>query len=143
MTWPNDTGTARENRVAAHSHIKGLGLRDDGIADPTAAGWIGQQQAREVPPLLRSILLLTHQACGVVVDLIKSKKMAGRGMLLAGGSGTGKTALALAVAQELGPRVPFCPIVGSEVYSTEIKKTEVLMENFRRAIGIRPYVRGF
>jgi RuvB-like protein 1 (pontin 52) len=57
-------------------------------------------------------------------------------MLLAGGSGTGKTALALAVAQELGPRVPFCPIVGSEVYSTEIKKTEVLMENFRRAIGI-------
>lgn len=58
-------------------------------------------------------------------------------MLLAGGSGTGKTALALAVAQELGPRVPFCPIVGSEVYSAEIKKTEVLMENFRRAIGLR------
>ena len=62
--------------------------------------------------------------------------MAGRAMLLAGGSGTGKTALALAIAQELGPRVPFCPIVGSEVYSSEIKKTEVLMENFRRAIGI-------
>jgi len=58
-------------------------------------------------------------------------------MLLAGGSGTGKTALALAIAQELGPRVPFCPIVGSEVYSSEIKKTEVLMENFRRAIGLR------
>ena len=67
--------------------------------------------------------------------MIKSKKMAGRGMLFSGGSGTGKTALALAIAQELGPRVPFCPIVGSEVYSTEIKKTEVLMENFRRAIG--------
>jgi len=83
-------------------------------------------------------MLLTRQACGVVVDLVKSKKMAGRGMLLAGGSGTGKTALSLAVAQELGPRVPFCPIVGSEVYSTEIKKTEVLMENFRRAIGMRP-----
>jgi RuvB-like protein 1 len=62
--------------------------------------------------------------------------MAGRAILLAGGSGTGKTALALAIAQELGPRVPFCPIVGSEVYSAEIKKTEVLMENFRRAIGI-------
>jgi len=60
-------------------------------------------------------------------------------MLLAGGSGTGKTALALAVAQELGPRVPFCPIVGSEVFSTEIKKTEVLMENFRRAIGTSPH----
>ena len=46
-----------------------------------------------------------------------------------------QTALALAVAHELGPKVPFCPMVGSEVYSTEVKKTEVLMENFRRAIG--------
>lgn len=56
-------------------------------------------------------------------------------MLLAGGPGTGKTALALAVAQELGSKVPFCPIVGSEVYSSEVKKTEVLGESFRRAIG--------
>ena len=46
-----------------------------------------------------------------------------------------QTAIALAIAQELGSKVPFCPMVGSEVYSTEIKKTEVLMENFRRAIG--------
>ncbi len=70
-----------------------------------------------------------------MVDLIKSKKMAGRAVLLAGPPGTGKTALALAIAQELGTKVPFCPMVGSEVFSTEIKKTEVLMENFRRAIG--------
>ena len=28
-------------------------------------------------------------------------------------------------------------MVGSEVFSTEIKKTEVLMEHFRRAIGLR------
>lgn len=77
------------------------------------------------------------QACGVVVDLIKSKKMSGRAVLLAGPPGSGKTACALAVSQELGTKVPFCPIVGSEVYSTEIKKTEALMENFRRAIGLR------
>ncbi|KIW49670.1 RuvB-like helicase 1, variant 1 [Exophiala xenobiotica] len=63
--------------------------------------------------------------------------MSGRAVLLAGGPGTGKTALALAVSQELGTKVPFCPIVGSEVYSTEVKKTEALMENFRRAIGLR------
>ncbi|KAF4550141.1 RuvB-like helicase 1 [Elsinoe fawcettii] len=113
----------RENRTAAHSHIKGLGLRSDGRANANAAGFIGQTAARE--------------AAGVVVDLIKAKKMAGRAVLLAGGPGTGKTALALAVSQELGTKVPFCPIVGSEVYSTEVKKTESLMENFRRAIGLR------
>ena len=62
--------------------------------------------------------------------------MAGRAVLLAGGPGTGKTALALAVSQELGTKVPFCPIVGSELYSAEVKKTETLMENFRRAIGM-------
>ena len=28
-------------------------------------------------------------------------------------------------------------MVGSEVFSSEVKKTEVLMENLRRAIGIR------
>lgn len=76
-----------------------------------------------------------QQACGVVVDLIRAKKMSGRAVLLAGGPGTGKTALALAVSHELGTKVPFCPIVGSEIYSTEVKKTEALMENFRRAIG--------
>lgn len=61
--------------------------------------------------------------------------MSGKAVLLAGGPGTGKTALALAVSQELGTKVPFCPIVGSEIYSAEVKKTEALMENFRRAIG--------
>lgn len=70
------------------------------------------------------------------MDLIKSKKMSGRALLFAGAPGTGKTAIALAISQELGPKVPFCPMVGSEVFSSEIKKTEVLMENFRRAIGM-------
>ncbi len=63
--------------------------------------------------------------------------MAGRALLLAGPPGTGKTALALAISQELGPKVPFCPMVGSEVYSSEVKKTEILYENFRRSIGLR------
>lgn len=115
--------TTKKERVAAHSHVKGLGIDAKGIAMPTADGFVGQVDART--------------AAGFVVDLIRSKKMAGRALLFAGPPGTGKTALALGIAKELGPKVPFCPMVGSEVYSAEIKKTEVLMEHFRRAIGLR------
>jgi len=117
---------ARESRTAAHSHIKGLGLLPAGLADPnpaTSQGFVGQTAARE--------------ACGLIVDLVRQKKMAGKAVLLAGGPGTGKSALALAVARELGSKVPFCAMVGSEVYSAEVKKTEALAENFRRAIGLR------
>ena len=46
------------------------------------------------------------------MELIKAKKMAGRALLMAGAPGTGKTAMALGIAQELGPKVPFCPMVG-------------------------------
>merc|ERR1711934_1044762 len=115
--------TTKAQRVAVHTHIKGLGLDDNGNAQQCAAGLVGQEKARE--------------AAGVIVEMIKSKKMAGRALLLAGAPGTGKTAIALGIAQELGTKVPFCPMVGSEVYSSEVKKTEVLMENFRRAIGLR------
>jgi len=115
--------TVKTQRISAHSHVKGLGLNENGEAIKVASGLVGQDQARE--------------AAGIVVDLIKAKRMAGRAVLMAGPPGTGKTAIALAIAQDLGNKVPFCPMVGSEVFSSEIKKTEVLMENFRRAIGLR------
>ena len=115
--------TTKASRIAVHTHIKGLGLDESGRALPIASGLVGQEKARE--------------AAGLVVELIKAKKMAGRALLMAGAPGTGKTALALGIAQELGPKVPFCPMVGSEVFSSEVKKTEILMEHFRRAIGLR------
>lgn len=83
--------TSKAQRVAVHTHVKGLGLNESGEARALGAGLVGQQRARE--------------AAGLVVELIRSKKMAGRALLLAGAPGTGKTALALAISQELGPKV--------------------------------------
>ena len=77
--------TTKTQRVAVHTHIKGLGLDEAGAALPIASGLVGQERARE--------------AVGVVTDLIRSKKMAGRALLLAGAPGTGKTALALGLAR--------------------------------------------
>jgi RuvB-like protein 1 (pontin 52) len=37
-----------EKRVATHTHIKGLGLRSDGTAEPIQSGFVGQENAREV-----------------------------------------------------------------------------------------------
>lgn len=40
--------TVRIQRIAAHSHIKGLGLDENGGAVHMSAGLVGQKQAREV-----------------------------------------------------------------------------------------------
>ncbi|MCW1300990.1 MAG: RuvB-like helicase [Candidatus Nanoarchaeia archaeon] len=109
-------------RIAAHSHITGLGL--DGLrAKFVGDGMVGQIEARE--------------ACGIVVRLIKQGKFAGRAILFAGPPGTGKSALAMAIAKELGKDVPFVPLTASEIFSTEMKKTEFLTQVLRKAIGAR------
>ncbi len=55
--------------------------------------------------MIREITTDILQAAGVIVEMIKSKKMAGRALLLVGGPGTGKTALAMGIAHELGTKV--------------------------------------
>lgn len=50
---------------------------------------------------------------------------------------TGKTAIAMALAQALGSDTPFTAMSGSEIYSLEMSKTEALTQAIRKSIGVR------
>jgi len=115
--------TQKFERIGAHSHIRGLGLDESLRALDVADGLVGQKKARE--------------AAGVIVRLIKAGKMAGRGILIAGPPGSGKTAIAVAISKELGRDIPFVQVSASEFYSAEMKKTEALIQSMRKAIGVR------
>ena len=78
-----------------------------------------------------------RRAAGVVMEMIKEGKIAGRSILLAGHPGTGKTAIAMAMSQALGTDTPFTSMSGSEIFSLEMSKTEALIQAFRKSIGIR------
>lgn len=40
--------TTKTQRIASHSHVKGLGLDEAGNAKQSASGLVGQESAREV-----------------------------------------------------------------------------------------------
>lgn len=113
----------RIERIGAHSHIRGLGLDDSLDPRPVSQGMVGQAQAR--------------RAAGVVVEMVKEGKIAGRAVLIAGTPGTGKTAIAMGMAQALGNDTPFTAMAGSEIFSLEMSKTEALTQAFRKSIGVR------
>lgn len=115
-------GISKFERIGAHTHIKGLGLDEKLRAVKIKDGMVGQEKARE--------------AAGLVVKMIKEGKLSGKCIILAGPPGTGKTAIAVAVSRELGENVPFIQMSGSEIYSTERKKTEILIEAIRKCIGV-------
>ncbi|XP_074926640.1 ruvB-like 2 [Chelonoidis abingdonii] len=81
--------------------------------------------------------LAARRAAGVILEMIKEGKIAGRAVLIAGQPGTGKTAIAMGMAQALGLDTPFTAIAGSEIFSLEMSKTEALTQAFRRSIGVR------
>lgn len=101
--------------------------------------------------------LSARRAAGVILEMIKEGKIAGRAVLIAGQPGTGtfshfsiyrvlsypifclagKTAIAMGMAQALGDNSPFTSMAGSEIYSLEMSKTEALTQAFRKSIGVR------
>ena len=87
--------TFRLERVATHTHVKGLGLNPDGTSKREGDGLVGQCQAREVVIaflilLLMLLFIFFLEAVGIMVDMIKAKKMAGKAVLFCGPPGTGK-----------------------------------------------------
>ncbi|KAI3834392.1 hypothetical protein MKW92_050673 [Papaver armeniacum] len=113
----------RIERIGAHSHIRGLGLDSSLEPRDVSEGMVGQAPARK--------------AAGVILQMIKEGKIAGRAVLLAGQPGTGKTAIAMGMAKSLGQETPFAMMAGSELFSLEMSKTEALMQAFRKSIGVR------
>jgi len=117
--------TTKLERIGTHSHITGLGITDalETSSSSSSSGLIGQVKARK--------------AMGLVYKLIQQGKIGGRAILLAGPPSTGKTALAMGLAQQLGSDIPFCSLSATEVFSLEVSKTEALTQAIRRSMGVR------
>lgn len=112
------------NLVAAHSHVRGLGVDDDTLTPrANSQGLVGQEKARK--------------AAAIILQMVKEGKIAGRAVLIAGPPSTGKTAIAMGMAQSLGSDVPFTALASSEIFSLEMSKTEALTQAFRKSIGVR------
>ena len=114
---------SRIERIGAHSHIRGLGLDESLDPRTNSQGLVGQLEARK--------------SAGIILRLIKDGALAGRAVLIGGQPGTGKTAIAMAMAKSLGDDVPFTMMAGSEIFSLQMSKTEALTQSFRRSIGVR------
>ena len=97
----------RIERIGAHSHIRGLGLDSSLEARDASEGMVGQLPAR--------------RAAGLILQLIRQGKIAGRAVLLAGQPDTGRWPWVLPSCS-----VPIASVVASELYSLDLSKIEAL-----------------
>jgi DNA helicase TIP49 (TBP-interacting protein) len=86
LTRQNVTTESRDlglqvSRIGMQTHIAGLGLDDTLQPHFSSQGMVGQLKARK--------------SAGLIMQMIKDGKIAGRAVLIAGPPGTGKTALAM------------------------------------------------
>lgn len=61
-----------------------------------------------------------RKGAGVILKMVQDGRIAGRSILIAGPPSTGKTAIAMGMAQTLGSDVPFVNLTASEVFSLEV-----------------------
>lgn len=104
-----------------HSHIRGIENREKLGLNEINTGLIGNFNCRK--------------SAKFISELLKKKKKS-QIIIFTGNSGSGKTALAFAVAKEIGKDIPFQMVNGAEIQSSKKKKTLILSENCRKAVGI-------
>ena len=121
-TVNSSTTPTQLERIGAHSHITGLGLTDSLEPLAEGQGMVGQIPARK--------------AVGIFQKMIASG-ISGRSILIAGPPSTGKTAIAMGLAKELGTDTPFTTLSGVEVFSLEMSKTEALTQAVRKSMGVK------
>merc|ERR1711985_15680 len=100
----------RIERIGANSHIRGLGLDDALEARQVSQGMVGQCSARK--------------AAGIILQMIREGRIAGRAILIGGQPGTGKTAaLTQAFRRSIGVRIKEeAEIIEGEVVEIQIDR---------------------
>lgn len=104
-----------------HSHIKGIGNLNPNQTEELDMGLIGQKNSRKSAKIISSMLKQSKE---------------NQILLIGGNTGSGKTALALSIAKEVGKDIPFYMTSASEIESSSKKKTGIIHEYCRKAVGL-------